>query len=61
MMQNLTKAQRKALHRTWTRDNQGMSYREFRRTVISYGYDDCVLVKWCGMWLGIERNGYTHS
>lgn len=21
----------------------------------------CVMVPWCGMWLGIEPDGYTHS
>jgi hypothetical protein len=24
------------------------------------GYD-CLMIQWCGMWLGVERNGYTHS
>lgn len=53
------KAQRQAIHRKWKQDNQGMTYREFRKTV-GAGYD-CLMVKWCGMWLGIESNGYTHS
>jgi hypothetical protein len=22
---------------------------------------DCAMVHWCGMWLGIEQDGYTHS
>lgn len=35
------------------------SYREFRRTV-QYG-SGCIMVPWCGMWLGIEPDGYTHS
>ncbi len=26
----------------------------------SHGYD-CVMIEWCGMWLGIELDGYTHS
>jgi hypothetical protein len=25
------------------------------------GYDDCVMVKYAGMVLGIEKDGYTHS
>jgi len=25
------------------------------------GCDGAVTVKWCGMWLCIERDGYTHS
>ena len=55
----LNKEQRKSLHRVWQRDNQDLSYRQFRKTV-QPGWD-CVMVKWCGMWLGIERDGYTHS
>lgn len=58
-MVQLTKEQRKALHRTWLRSGENMSYREFRKTVQT-GWD-CVMVRWCGMWLGIETDGYTHS
>ncbi len=36
-----------------------MSYRQFRRTV-TMGCN-CIMVPWCGMWLGIELDGYTHS
>lgn len=54
-----TRAQRVSLHRKWCQSNQGLSYRAFRRTVHA-GYD-CIMVKWCGMWLGIEPDGYTHS
>ncbi len=35
------------------------SYLQFRRSV-QRGYD-CIMVPWCGMWLGIEQDGYTHS
>lgn len=55
----LNKAQQQALLRKWQQDNQGVSYLAFRRTVQS-GFD-CVMVLWCGMWLGIEPDGYTHS
>ena len=55
----LTRKQREALYRKWTQSNQGMSYKEFRKTVLM-GYD-CIMVLWCGMWLGIETDGYTHS
>ncbi len=35
------------------------TYRQFRRTVQpALG---CIMVPWCGMWLGIEPDGYTHS
>ena len=55
----LTKQQRKALFKVYNRQPLNMSYLEFRRTVVS-GYD-CIMVRWCGMWLGIEADGYTHS
>jgi putative SOS response-associated peptidase YedK len=39
--------------------NPQMTYREFRKLVV-WSFD-CVMVPWCGMWLGIEKDGYTHS
>tara|TARA_R100001443_G_scaffold34845_3_gene48568 strand:- start:355 stop:537 length:183 start_codon:yes stop_codon:yes gene_type:complete len=57
----LTKQQRASLHRKWQQNNQGMTYREFRKTVQPAIGMDCVLVEWSGMWLGIEQDGYTHS
>jgi hypothetical protein len=36
-----------------------MTYRQFRRLAVM-GFD-CLMVPWCGMWLGIEKDGYTHS
>jgi len=58
-MSILSTEQRKALHRKWVQNNQGLTYLEFRRTVMQ-GFD-CVMVRWSGMWLGIELDGYTHS
>lgn len=58
-MVRLNRAQRAALHRVWSRDPRGQTYRQFRSTV-QPGYD-CVMVRWAGMWLGIEPDGYTHS
>lgn len=56
----LSRAQRVAIKRVYDRspDNQ-TSYYDFRRRV-KQGYD-CVMLYWCGMWLGIEKDGYTHS
>lgn len=53
------KAQRAAIYRKWRQNNQGMTYREFRKTV-QQGFD-CLMVQWCGMWLGIETDGHTHA
>jgi hypothetical protein len=58
-MSRITKEQQQAIKRKFERDDQGMTYLQFRRSV-KYGYD-CLMVRWCGMWLGIEKDGYTHS
>lgn len=56
----LTKAQQAAIYRKYQQDSDGArSYLEFRRRVVQ-GYD-CLMLQWCGMWLGIESDGYTHS
>jgi hypothetical protein len=56
----LTKDQQRALLRVYQRDTTvAPSYRAFRRAA-HYGYD-CIMVYWHGMWLGIEKDGYTHS
>lgn len=60
----LNRAQREALASVYRRESDSepktlAGYRRFRRTV-QPGYD-CAMVHWCGMWLGIEKDGYTHS
>jgi hypothetical protein len=64
-MVKTTKEQRKALLRKYTHGDlnaKGISFREFRRTVQpTFGMDNAVVVHWCGMWLAIEQDGYTHS
>jgi hypothetical protein len=55
----MNKAQLRSLKRKWDQDNQGMTFLQFRRTVRQNW--DTALVYWCGMWLGIEVDGYTHS
>tara|TARA_R100000541_G_scaffold3322_2_gene10607 strand:+ start:1423 stop:1623 length:201 start_codon:yes stop_codon:yes gene_type:complete len=64
----LTKQQAKSLLTKWhegqhengsTRD---VSFLAFRRTVNpAFHMDNAVTVQWCGMWLAIETDGYTHS
>ena len=61
-MVKLTKKQKTKLAIKWKQDNQGMTYLQFRRSVEpSIGCDDAIMVKWCGMWLGIETDGYSHA
>jgi hypothetical protein len=56
----LTTEQKKALKRVYDRDqNNGKTYLQFRRQVFA-GFD-CIMLPWSGMWLGIEKDGYTHS
>ena len=68
-----TKAQRAAIKRIFDRRpiyvtkvaeamNQPISYRRFRASVAgTICMDGAVIVTWAGMWLAIERDGYTHS
>lgn len=37
------------------------TYRQFRRKIVPGLGMDCIMVPYCGMWVGIERDGYTHS
>jgi len=56
----ITRKQREAIARVYHRDPDGSkSYLQFRHRVVM-GYD-CLMIQWCGMWLGIESDGYTHS
>lgn len=57
----LTKAQRHAVYRIYCRDPMPVSYREFRATVIPAIGLDCVVVRWAGMWVAIESDGYAHT
>ena len=57
----INRAQRIALHRKWMQNNNGMSYRKFRRAIVPGIGGNFFMVQWSGMWLGIEDDGYTHS
>ena len=54
-------AQYKALTRKYRQNPDGAKdFSEFQgRAVIGYG--GVIMLHWCGMWLGIETDGYTHS
>ena len=61
-MAKLTKDQQTKLARKWEENKQDMTYLQFRRSVEpSIGCDGAIMVKWCGMWLGIETDGYSHA
>ena len=57
----LTGQQYAALRRKWEQDNNGVTFGEFLETVQPEIGSKAVMVKWCGMWLGVEPDGYTHS
>jgi hypothetical protein len=64
-MVRLTKPQQQALAKAYRRSDAtviAMSYLAFRRKVqATVCMDSAVVVPWCGMWLVIETDGYTHS
>lgn len=59
-MTRTTRAQREAIARKFNQSPDGaQTYKEFRKRVVQgFGY---LMLPWCGMWLGIESDGYTHS
>ena len=62
MVISITKAQQLALLRKWKDHNNGMTYREFRRSAFPMlGGGGAIVVKWWTMVLAIEPNGYVHS
>ena len=58
-MKPITRAQRTALHVIYLRVPY-TTYRAFRRLQFTDGYG-AVMVRFAGMWLGVERDGHTHS
>lgn len=64
----LTKAQRQALKKIHQRivdetrpSRRPTPYRQFRRSCAPAFFDGVIMVPFAGMWLGVERDGYTHS
>ena len=61
----LTKAQRQGCYNLWIRTVKEipplLSYSTFRRRAEYDGLLGCLMVPYCGMWVGIESDGYTHS
>lgn len=56
----LNRAQVQSLFKLYQRlESPAYSFLQFRRTVLP-GYG-CAMVQWCGMWIGIEKDGYAHS
>jgi hypothetical protein len=61
-MLKTTREQRESILRKWMQDNQGMTYREFRKKAMgTIGCDGAVVVPWCNMFVCIETDGYAHT
>jgi hypothetical protein len=57
---SITRAQWDAIKRKYGQNPDGKTLQEFCNSV-QPAMDGLIMVPWCGMWLGIERDGYTHS
>lgn len=58
----LTDKQRDALKILYHRDKNGAAnFLEFIKPAHESNLMGCVMVPWCGMQVGIETDGYTHS
>jgi hypothetical protein len=63
-MKPITKAQRKAIYELYRRNPDGSpTYRHFRKrfTPILLGGGSLQIDSWCGLFVGIEKDGYTHT
>ena len=69
-----TRAQREAIEQLFQRTYGGprpehpinaamywRAYREFRKTAIPAIGINCIMIPWCGMLVGIELDGDTHT
>lgn len=61
-MVRTTRKQREAIARLWARVEGRPPYRLFRRSVSgTFGMDGAIVVPFCGMYVAIERDGYSHT
>ena len=57
-----TPAQLTAIRRKYDQSPDGAdSFESFMARTTGPHYDGLVALNWCGMWLGIETDGHTHS
>jgi hypothetical protein len=60
-MRTMNKAEQKAVYSLYSRMGARPSYLNFRRLVYYNNMMGCWMLYWKGMWIGIEKDGYTHS
>ncbi len=59
-----TKEQLRALLAIYNRETdkpKTESFLQFRRRAVYDNLNQCLMIAWCNMYLGIEKDGYTHS
>jgi hypothetical protein len=57
-----TQEQEMALLEVYSRQEMDISLDDFKASAeFLIGGGGCLMVQWCGMWLGIEPDGHTHS
>jgi hypothetical protein len=64
----ITKEQQRSLLSLYQRqllNDEGATYRSYKHmrkaTVVSFDGTGCIMIQLWRMWLGIEKDGYTHS
>ena len=58
----MTPEQMQAIQRKFQQSPDGAeNFEEFLARASEPLYDGVIALHWCGMWLGIETDGYTHS
>lgn len=59
---DITDEQKSSLWRKWNQDGQELTFQEFVDTIQPTSHmDGAIVVQWSGMFLAIEKDGYTHS
>jgi hypothetical protein len=57
-----TKEQRQAIADLYARNPNGSpSYRHFRKRFVPQLGGYIAILDWCGLYVGIERDGFTHT
>ena len=58
----ITRKQQETLRIKWEAAPDGRTFLQFRRSVVPVlGCDPAIAVRWCGMYLCIEDDGYCHT
>lgn len=55
----MTKEQVKALYKKFLINSEGKTFDQFVDDSVDYG--QYIGISWCGMFVGIEKDGYTHT